>query len=235
MRWSGESSGNTSWRTGSGSTPNGLRSRWSATESPPPRSSFAPPPLNRLRFVPPPTLPAATGPLRLVYAGTLDLRKGFVYLLQAARKIGAEKVRIEFAGSTGDRGSKALLARERRGLDVAVTPDRPEVAYNRAELFVLPSLEDGFGLVTGEAMACGLPAIVTDQCGSAEWVSPGETGWVVPAGAADALAEAIEHALRHRADLPEIGQAARRSVLARCPSAALRSLADLTYGRNPCP
>ena len=116
------------------------------------------------------------------YVGTLDVRKGFVYLLRAIRRVGPDRVRLEIIGGTGNRGSRWLFARERAGLDVVLAAGDPVPAYHRAELFVLPSLEDGFGFVAAEAMACGIPVVVTDQCGAAEWVTDGETGWVIPAG-----------------------------------------------------
>src|SRR5262249_15964472 len=115
------------------------------------------------------------------------------------------------------------------GLNVTVAPGDPVPAYHRAELFVLPSLEDGFGFVAAEAMACGLPVVVTDQCGAAEWLRPGETGWVIPAGAAESLAAVVEPAPANGGGLGEMGRAARLAVEARDPGTALRLLAERVY------
>jgi glycosyltransferase involved in cell wall biosynthesis len=182
--------------------------------------------VNLDRFAPAPAPRAAAGPLRVCYVGTLDLRKGFVYLLRAARMLGADHVALEMVEATGDRGSKALLARERVGLNLTVRPGDPAPAYQRAEVFVLPSLEDGFGFVTAEAMASGLPVIVTDQCGSAEWVRPGDSGWVVRAGDAGALAAALDAALARRSKLGEMGRVARASIEQLDPASMARRLAD---------
>jgi glycosyltransferase involved in cell wall biosynthesis len=143
--------------------------------------------------------------------------------------VGPSRVEIEFVGGTGDRGSKHLLATERAGLNVEVRPGDPVPAYHRAELFVLPSLEDGFGFVAAEALACGLPAVVTDQCGAAEWVRPGETGWVVPAGDVNSLARILDVALSHRSRLRSMGEAARSAAECRVPELAFRQLADWFY------
>lgn len=186
-------------------------------------------PVNLRRFRPPAGRWAASGPLRVCYVGTLDPRKGFVYLLEAARKVGAARVELEIVGSTGDRCSRGLFERHAAGVVRGCAPGDPLPAYHRAELFVLPSLEEGFGFVAAEAMACGLPVVVTDQCGAAEWVQPGRTGWVVPAGDADALAGALEGALRIRPDLPEMGRLARAEAERRSAS-ALISLRDWFYG-----
>lgn len=165
------------------------------------------------RFHPPAAPRAATGPLRLCYVATLAFAKGYQYLLRAARLVGPSRVHVELVGGTDSRGSRRYFERERVGLDVRQGPvaDLNE-AYHRAELLVLPSLHDGYGFVVAEAMATGLPVIVTDACGAADLVRHGETGWIVPAGDERALAAAIEHALANRAGLAPMGEAARRLI-----------------------
>jgi glycosyltransferase involved in cell wall biosynthesis len=82
-------------------------------------------------------------------------------------------------------------------------------AYSDASVFVLPSIEDGWGHVTVEAMTAGLPVIVSDHAGSADVVSEGETGFVVPSR----NPEAIRQRLEFFRDCPErgfaMGQAAQ--------------------------
>jgi glycosyltransferase involved in cell wall biosynthesis len=63
-------------------------------------------------------------------------------------------------------------------------------ALNAADLLVLPSIAEAFGLVLIEAMACGLPVIAADAHGPPEIVAPG-TGWLVPPDSEDALADAL--------------------------------------------
>ena len=83
----------------------------------------------------------------------------------------------------------------------------PAAAYQQADIFVFPSIEEGSALVTYEAMACGLPVVTTPNAGSL--VRDGVEGFIVPIRDPDALAERVE---RLRADArlrQEMGRAAR--------------------------
>ena len=79
-------------------------------------------PLNLLRFRPPGESPPAEGPLRICFVGSLDLRKGFVYLLGAMKLLGPGRVKLEIVGATGDRLCKELFARESAGIDLECAP-----------------------------------------------------------------------------------------------------------------
>src|SRR5207249_707828 len=68
--------------------------------------------VNLERFRPASARPTISGPLRVCFVGSLDLRKGFVYLLKAVRAIGPKHIRLRIAGATGDRDCAALLKRE---------------------------------------------------------------------------------------------------------------------------
>jgi glycosyltransferase involved in cell wall biosynthesis len=160
-------------------------------------------------FLPLASRPTPAGRLRVCFVGTLDLRKGFIYLLRAARRFGPERIVLQLVGGTVDRQTRRLLARERSGLDVEAAPGQPLPALHWAELFVLPTLEDGSAFVVVEAMAAGVPVITTDQCGNASLIRPGETGWVVRAADEDALLAALNEAYARRADLRRMGAAAR--------------------------
>ncbi len=160
-------------------------------------------------FRPPQHRPAPEGRFRVCFVGSLDLRKGFVYLLRAARRFGPERISLQLVGGTTNRMTRRLLARERIGLDVEVTPGDALPALQRNELFVLPTLEDGSPFAVVEAMAAGTPLVVTDQCGNAPLIRPEETGWVISAGDEEALLGALEKAYARRADLPRMGATVR--------------------------
>jgi glycosyltransferase involved in cell wall biosynthesis len=103
--------------------------------------------------------------------------------------------------------------------EVAATPgvrvhraeaNSPELRalFARSELFVLPSLVEFFGIAAVEALASGLPAIVSEVGAGAEIVDHGETGWVV-APTVEEIASALLAALDSRERLPAMGRRAR--------------------------
>jgi|HubBroStandDraft_1064217.scaffolds.fasta_scaffold78720_2 glycosyltransferase involved in cell wall biosynthesis len=189
--------------------------------------------VNLERFRPAAARPPATGPLRVCYVGSLDLRKGFVYLLQAIRAVGAKHIRLEIAGATGDRACAQLFARERAGLDVHAAPGDALPVYQQSELLAIPTLEDGLPFVLVEGLACGLPTLVTEEAGAAECVKTGRSGWVVPAAQVEPLAAALEDALRRRKDLPEMGRQARADLEQYAGPRQLRQLTDWFYDSIP--
>lgn len=160
------------------------------------------------RFRPPEPDADRSDVLRVCFVGSLDLRKGFVYLLRALRRL-ERPVCAELVGATGDRCCRRLLERERDGLRVSVAPGDPRPALARSDLFVLPTLEDGSPFATAEAMASGLPVITTDCNGGAEWVRAGQSGWIVSPRSAAALADALDQAARCTRQLREMGREAR--------------------------
>lgn len=182
--------------------------------------------VNLERFHPAPAPPPATGPLRVCYVGSVDLRKGFVYLLRAVRKVGARHIQLRMVGGTGGRDCARLLAREREGLQVECAPGDSIPVYQQSELLVVPTLEDGLPFVLVEGLACGLPVIVTEEAGAAECVRHGESGWLVPAAQVSPLAWALEEAMDRRRDLHQMGQRARADVERYAGPAQLRTLSE---------
>lgn len=87
-------------------------------------------------------------------------------------------------------------------------PHQQLVDYFRtADLYVSCTLSDGTSISLLEAMACGLPAVVTDIPGNREWVKPDVNGWLFPAGDDERLKETLEEALRQQDRWSAIGQA----------------------------
>jgi len=82
--------------------------------------------------------------------------------------------------------------------------------YRAADVYLSASHSDGSSVSLMEALASGLPALVSDITGNKEWITPEVQGWLFPDGDEDALVEGILQAYRQRSRLAEIGKAARR-------------------------
>jgi glycosyltransferase involved in cell wall biosynthesis len=85
----------------------------------------------------------------------------------------------------------------------------PRQVFGRCSVLVLPSVEDGFGLVVLEAMACGLPVIVTSHCGAADVVEEGKNGFIVPPRDVNAIAEKLTMLAKNDSNRIEMGNRAR--------------------------
>jgi glycosyltransferase involved in cell wall biosynthesis len=79
---------------------------------------------------------------------------------------------------------------------------------------VLPSLEEGFGLVVLEAMRAGLPVIITSAVGAKDFVTDGVEGWVVPPADPQALSEKIRWMQLHPTERQAMGRAAAQRARA---------------------
>ncbi len=84
--------------------------------------------------------------------------------------------------------------------------------YHMADLYISPSHVDGSSVSLMEALACGLPCLVSDIPANQEWVVDDENGWLFRDGDVNHLAEKILAAISQREKLPEIGRASRRSA-----------------------
>jgi glycosyltransferase involved in cell wall biosynthesis len=84
--------------------------------------------------------------------------------------------------------------------------------YAMADLFISPSHVDGSSVSLMEALACGLPCLVSDIPANREWVSDGVNGWLFPDGNAEALASRILHIVEHRDQMSRVGHAARHTA-----------------------
>jgi glycosyltransferase involved in cell wall biosynthesis len=84
--------------------------------------------------------------------------------------------------------------------------------YHMADLYISPSHVDGSSVSLMEALACGIPCLVSDIPANREWVVENENGWLFRDGDANHLAEKILAAISQREKLPKVGRAGRRSA-----------------------
>lgn len=128
-------------------------------------------------------------PLRVLWLGSVNLGKGIAYLLEAAHRLQERKVEFLIAGPIGiNLQAVGTVPANVKFLGRVQRHDVPRIVA-QADVFVLPTISDGFALTQLEAMAQGLPVITTPNCGAV--VTHGEDGYIVPIRDAAALAEAI--------------------------------------------
>jgi colanic acid/amylovoran biosynthesis glycosyltransferase len=160
---------------------------------------------------------------RLVCVGRLCEQKGQILLVEAVAILKARGVYCEIVfGGDGPMRAEIEAAIASAGLGdrivirgwISAAAVRAEIEAARA--LVLPSFAEGLPVVIMEAMALERPVVSTLVAGIPELVRPGETGWLVPAGDAQALALALEAAITAKPDeLAAMGRAARARVLER--------------------
>jgi hypothetical protein len=152
----------------------------------------------------------ASATLSVLWLGTVNLRKGIQYLMESARMLAGESIQFLVAGPI-DISDEAMKSAS-PNLSFLGRVNRSEAGdlYRRADLFVLPTISDGFAITQLEAMGHGLPVVTTPHCG--EVVTDAVDGLVVPAGDAVALAAAILRLHRDRKQLRQMSAAARTSV-----------------------
>lgn len=146
-------------------------------------------------------------PLRVLYVGTMSMRKGLLDLERAVASLRDVPLDVRLVGAvTPEAGN--LLAR----LDARVTHhdamaqrDLP-AEYRAADLFLFPTLEDGFGLVLTQAKAAGLPVLCTTNCAGPDLIREGEDGWIVPVRSPEAIAQRVRWCHAHREALAAMAE-----------------------------
>ncbi len=145
------------------------------------------------------TAPArgSAGRFEIVYVGSLAVHKGVPLLIDAVRRLPHEDIRLRLIGGWGTRGMRrfvqAACAADGR---IAVTPGDPLPHLREAALCVHPAYEDGFAYAPAEALACGVPVIVSEDTGMKELIDSPRHGLTLATGDLEALTQAIEAAYR---------------------------------------
>jgi len=158
--------------------------------------------------------------LRLASVSRLDCHhKGLDALLQALARLPSDAPRwsLDLYGYGPDenylRGLVTWLGLEERVHFHPATNDIQGV-WRRSHLLILVSRYEGLAVSMLEAMACGRPVLRTPYGGFAEWISPGETGFLCRAAEPVLIAESLLHAFSQRDRWPQIGQAAHARIRA---------------------
>jgi glycosyltransferase involved in cell wall biosynthesis len=156
------------------------------------------------------------GPLRLLFSGTVMPHKGLLRAVEAVAALPAGSCTLDVAGSR-DSDPAHVAAVERLALGRRLTGLRfhgelrgPPLwdLYRRSQVLVLPSDREAYSLACLEAMAFGLPVLVTDRGGGKELVTPGEDGFLLAPDDVPAWAATIRRLAADRRELASLSRAA---------------------------
>jgi glycogen(starch) synthase len=156
----------------------------------------------------------------VLFVGNLIPRKGLPFLLEAAKKIIKEQADTRFV-IVGDGPLKNQLILDLKNTNLlgnfkllsGLTEDALLAVYGCADVFVLPSVQEGQGIVLLEAQAAGKPVVAFNIGGVNEAVLNGETGLLVGRGSSGELADALLKLLSDKALRLKMGEAGRRFVM----------------------
>jgi glycosyltransferase involved in cell wall biosynthesis len=145
-------------------------------------------------------------PLRALFLGQINLRKGIAPLLEAITLLRGEPVEFTLAGDIQVEIPADLRDDPRVKWVGSIPREQTMQFYRDADLFVFPTFSDGFGLTQLEAQAWSLPIITTTFCGKV--VEDEKNGWLLPVVTPDAIAQAIRHARQNPKRLQEMSSGA---------------------------
>jgi len=186
------------------------------------------------RFCPSPRI--QDDQFRVLYVGTIDPRKGVHYLIPAFVQAAIPDSELLLVGGYATRATRQLTLNaleQYANIKNEVWDFRqidPRQIFGRCDVLVMPSVEDGFGVVALEGMACGLPVIVTSYCGAADLIEDGVNGFVVPPRNITAITERLQYLANHPAARERMGKLARATALQQNQSRYNQDLHNLYEG-----
>jgi glycosyltransferase involved in cell wall biosynthesis len=131
-----------------------------------------------------PVAEPALGQFDILYVGAMSLQKGIQYLVQAYQKINQPNKSLTFVGAPSQELIQMLKLRNLWPADTKVLGHVPQTELknimSRSHVLVLPSVQDGFGMVMAQAMACGCPVIASRHTGGEDLFTDGDEGYIVP-------------------------------------------------------
>lgn len=178
-------------------------------------------------------LKAENTKLKFMYAGNISFGKGIHLLLDAWREIHSDNTELWLIGNINL--PKSVLT----GLpdSVKVLPRIPHAElmkiYHQVDVFVHPTLADGFGMVIAEAMSRGLPVITTHNSGGADLIDEGENGMVIHPESKESIINALKWCIENKYKLIEMGRSAQHKA-STYPWSEYRKqlLKEITYRRT---
>jgi glycosyltransferase involved in cell wall biosynthesis len=146
-------------------------------------------------------------PLRVLFLGLINLRKGVARLLEAARILSDESVEFSMVGPVAIANAEIVRGHGRVKWFGPVTRNQATEFYRDADVFILPTLSDGFAITQLEAQAHGLPIIASKYCGKV--VENGLNGILLDEPSAACIAHAVRDCIANPERLQELADASQ--------------------------
>jgi len=162
----------------------------------------------------------------VLWVGAVSIRKGFMYLLDAFQRLKHPNKELRVVGTVMPEIRQLLTGQNLDQINfLGVLPNvKLAEMYSKANVFVLPSLEEGLAMVQGEALACGCPVIGSTNSGAEDLITDGLEGFIVPIRSADAVLKSFQRLT----DDPALRESMSKAALKR-----VQSLSGWdTYGQN---
>lgn len=143
------------------------------------------------------------GPLKVLFVGGLSQRKGMKYLIDAIAPLG-KSVSLTVIGAGPGR---TQIGKEHRLLD-SVPHSVVLDEMRRHDVFVFPTLFEGYSLAVAEALSQGMVVITTPNSGAADIITDGHDGWIVPIRESEGITERLQACIENPRLVQEMGKAA---------------------------
>jgi glycosyltransferase involved in cell wall biosynthesis len=159
--------------------------------------------------------PLKNRPVKLLFVGGLSQRKGLAELFHAVERLG-DKVILTVVGRKSVEVCKVLDKALDKHHYIPSLPHSEVLNLMREhDVFVFPSLFEGFGLVITEAMSQGTPVITTDRTAGPDIITDGKDGWIIPAGSVDDLYRKLLYLVEHPTEIELAGRQALETAAKR--------------------
>lgn len=151
------------------------------------------------------------GRLKVLITGNFSLQKGALDMLWIAEKLSG---RMDFyvRGSISPDAMHLIKRADGKIHFLAKTEQRklPQ-DYFESDLFLFPTLQDGYGAVLAQASAAGLPVLATTNCGARDFLTDGKDAWIFPIRRPDLMMKRLDWCDKNRGELASIAEAAGKT------------------------
>ncbi len=175
-------------------------------------------------------------PMTILFCGQMIARKGVDILLQAFHRLLAYglQVRLLLVGQEAELPQmlESLPEQTRQNIEYAgfQAPENLPEFFRQADLFVLPSRYDGWGVVVNQAIGSGLPIVCSDTVGAAyDLIKPGKNGYLFPCGNVDALVEILKIYVQHPNKIQTASAASIQTSALISPTVGAKLWVDLLH------